>query len=156
MRPERCPVPAFLVLWVLLVPALAAGLELSVSEEYPLRGESVRLILTGEGADAARTVSVTYRPNSQTAHEDTLAVDGPELDWTPRDAGIVRLVVRDASGAVLTNRHVAVRFGRFPPSGLAVMLVAATLLFGGAILGFVALLREPATPTEEQMEPPST
>ncbi len=156
MRLERLPAPAVLALWLLLVPSLAAGLELSVSEEYPLRGEPVRLTLAGDGADAARTVSVTYRPNSQTAHEETLAVEGPELDWTPRDAGIVRLVVHDASGAVLTNRHVAVRFGGFPPSGLAVMLVAATLLFGGAIVAFVALLREPAPPSEEQAEPPST
>ena len=153
MRPDR-------VLGLLLVLALAAGtahgLAIEVSEPYPLRGVPATLSLSGDGAEAARSILVTYRPNSQTSHEETLELAGSSVEWTPRDAGIVQLSVRGADGATITSRNVAVRFGGFPASGLAVMLVAATILFGGAIFAFLALLREPALPPEEEVEPPST
>jgi hypothetical protein len=138
-----------------LLPGAALGLELSISEEYPLRGERLAITLSGEGAGDARALRVTYRPNSQTSHQETLPLVGGRLEWTPRDAGIVRLEVLGADQSQLHSRNVAVRFGAFPASGIAVMVIAATLLFGGAALSMFLLLRAPGV-AEDAIEPPST
>ena len=70
----------------------------------------------------------------------------------PRDAGIVSLDVLDPDGgAPLASVHTSVRFGAFPASGMAVMIVAGLLLFGGAALGLRSLLAAP-----QLDEPPST
>lgn len=168
-RPMRTTVaPALLAaLLVALLAAAPAGAEgelsISTENERPLRGEVVRLRVTedGEPAAGAQVVAV-YRPASNTEHREVLEpVDSSgQVLWTPDDAGPVKLEVRpegadlgadEAPGAELI---VAVRFGRFPPQGLLIMVLAGILLFGGAATAFALLLRPPShAPTEE---PPST
>ena len=143
-----------IALATLAAPA-AGAVEIALSDDYPLRGEPVTVTLSGDDATAVRALRVTYRPNSQTLHEETLAVAAGAVEWTPRDAGIVRLEALDGDQAALQTRNAAVRFGRFPAPGIAVMSLAAALLFGGAALAMVALLRAPAT-LEDEVEPPST
>lgn len=156
---------------VLAIGLLAAGVlaasasgqegpaELTAETPYPLRGEPVEIRLTtADGRPIPGvTVSALYRPNSETAHTERIGVTGPDgsLSWTPADAGVVTLQAAGEEGAApLAQAQVAVRFGGFPPVGLAVMIFAALLLFGGAALGFWLLLRAPShvPPTE----PPST
>ena len=96
-----------------------------------------------------------YRPNSETAHTADLGTTGADgtVAWTPDDAGVV-LLEAGPEDAPLAQTRVSVRFGAFPPLGLLVMVVAALLLFGGAAMGFVWLMRGPEPlPTDE---PPST
>ncbi|MDX1632865.1 MAG: hypothetical protein R3234_13425 [Thermoanaerobaculia bacterium] len=154
-----------LLLALLLVPTVAFGLEIHLDEEYPLRDEPVEISLTGEGVEEARVLRVTYRPNSQTHHEEEIPFSGRRVEWTPEDAGVVRLEILGSAGTeagtegsppVLATHRVSVRFGSFPPRGLAVMLMAAAFLFGGATFGFVMLLGTEKAPPEEEAEPPST
>lgn len=164
--PREIPNPSrLLLLTLLLVPATASGLEIRVGEEYPLRGEPVELSLAGEGLDEAEILRVTYRPNSQTAHEERIPLAGRLVEWTPEDAGVVRLEVlgtaereagTDEPPPVLATHRVSVRFGAFPAPGVTVMAVAAVLLFGGALFGFTMLLTSEKLPPEEEAEPPST
>ena len=141
----------------------APGLAIVADDERPLRGQVVRLTVTEGGRPAAGArVSAVYRPNSETQHESELAAvdsSGTVL-WTPEYTGPVTLEVRPAgtpsgpeppAAAALT---VAVRYGGLPASGLFIMILAGVLLFGGAIVSMVLLLRPPdhLPPTE----PPST
>lgn len=140
-----------------LWPGLAQGqpvARIAVDQEFPVRGETSTVTVTGEGGEpvGSRVVEVTYRPNSETSSTEELpATDAAgQVAWTPRDAGIVTLAVGDEA-----SHNVAVRFGSFPGSGLAIMILAGLLLFGGAGLGFLVLLRSPDA-AEEAPEPPST
>lgn len=128
---------------------------------YPLRGEPARVTVTGEDGRplAGAVVEVVYRPNSQTSHTDLLPPTGADgtVVWTPTDAGIVALTAHQGSadGPVLASLHVAVRYGGFPASGIAVMSVAGLILFGGAAYGFAKLLG-PDGGRLPPAEPPST
>lgn len=137
-------------------PAWAA--EVVVAEQYPLRGVATTITVSEAGAPlAGAEVEALYRPNSQTSFTETVgATDAAgRLSWVPRDAGIVTLSARPAGGGDTLAAHtVAVRYGGFPASGLTIMVVAGLLLFGGAALGLVELLRsDKPTPATE---PPST
>ena len=150
----------FFVLALLLTavqsPASAQSIELD--EQYPMRQQPQRLVVMDDAQQPvqAALVTVRYRPNSQTSSTETLAPTGIDgsVSWTPRDAGIVTLEARTSAGGEtpVATRDVAVRFERFPPAGLAIMIFAALVLFGGAGFGMVMLLRSPL-PEEE---PPST
>lgn len=143
---------ALLATWAL--PGMAGAQEISVDQEFPTRGETSTVTVRGEDdqARAGEVVEVTYRPNSETSSTETLPPTNAagRVEWTPRDAGIVTLAVED-----LASHNVAVRFGRFPGAGLGIMILAGLLLFGGAGMGFVTLLRSPE-PGGIVGEPPST
>jgi hypothetical protein len=152
------PRPGALLVLLALVPTAGLGYELHLEDAYPVRDRGVHVTVTRDGAPAAGVVvEVHYRPNSQTTSVETLPLtdEAGTTEWRPSDAGIVTLVARwPDSEEILTTRNVAVRFGGFPGEGILVLLVAGVLLFGGAVLGFVRLLRPPPhVPVEE---PPST
>ena len=139
----------------------AAAVELSIADERPLRGEPVRLTVSAGAVPApGALVEAIYRPNSSTTYREPLppADSSGTVFWTPRDAGPVTLEVRlaaDLETPPATSRTVAVRYPGFPPSGLAIMLLAGVLLLGGAALGFVMLLTGPRAKLPSD-EPPST
>jgi len=156
-----------LVLAVAAAPRAAAqGMAIQADDERPLRGQAVRLTVTEDGRPAAGAeVTALYRPNSNTEHRSELAAvdsSGTVL-WTPEYTGPVTLEVRPAGAepgpdgapvppvATLT---VAVRYGSLPASGLFIMVLAGVLLFGGAAVSMLLLLRPPdhIPPSE----PPST
>lgn len=139
------------------VPPPAVSLE--VSDERPLIGQTVELTALAGGTPlAGARVRVTYRPNSSTTSTDELAATDAAgtASWVPTAAGPVNLQVwlPGADGAPAVTHAVAVRYGRFPLSGLAIMLLAGALLFGGATYGMTKLLRSGAA--LPQGEPPST
>lgn len=143
------------LLLLLTLPGAATAQRITVTPELPVRGETATLTVTGEEDQplAGKVVEITYRPNSETTSIETLSPTDPsgQVAWTPRDAGIVTLTVGD-----LVSHNVAVRFGRFPSAGLAIMILAGMLLFGGAGLGFVVLLRSGEAPEPAVGETPST
>jgi hypothetical protein len=135
--------------------------ELSVADDRPLRGAAVRVSVADGAAPAANhEVRAIYRPNSSTSHTETVGRSDASgtLFWTPRDAGPVILEARapgaDPKAAAVATTTVAVRYGTLPARGLGIMVLAGVLLFGGAALGFVMLLRPPSP--AQGSEPPST
>ena len=119
---------------VLLTAPAGAG-TLSLSEEFPTAGEPVTVTLMDSPGDPTQyTLSATYRPNSATEKTVDVAVFGPggALAWTPADEGIVRLAAARQGEDPAAVASVAVRFDGAPIGGLAVMLAAGFILFGGA------------------------
>jgi hypothetical protein len=142
-------------------PAEAPAVVLSAADERPLIGETVRLtVLAGGTPLAGARVSAVYRPNSSTTSTEHLATTDAAgtVFWTPSAAGPVRLEARPPEAAEdaapAASLAVAVRYGGFPLSGLAIMVIAGVLLLGGAAFGMTMLLRAP--PAHPEREPPST
>lgn len=146
---------ALLFVGLLAVAQGALAVTIELPEEYPLKGETTAIRVVGEdGPLAGAEIDILYRPNSDTSFAKTLPPTDAAgaTEWTPLDAGLVRLSVRAAgSKTVLFQRDVSVRFGSFPGGGIFIMVLAGTLLFGGAALGLVKLLQ--AGPVEQ---PPSS
>ena len=134
------------------------GQSIDLEEAYPLSEKPTTISVTdADGPASGAVVVVTYRPNSRTVSTEVLpATDSRgQVRWTPSSAGIVNLAAHksDKDGELIDSLSASVRFGGFPPSGLAVMLAAGILLFGGACLGLVMLFREGQVPAPD---PPST
>lgn len=157
----RRVLPALIGGVLLAVAGAAAAGEVAPADPYPLRGTHTTLTVTGDdGAPVpGAVVEAIYRPSSETEARETLAPTGADgtVDWEPRVAGIVTLVARSGPGETapeIARRSVAVRFGGFPGPGILIMALAGLLLFGGAALGFVALMRSPEPETADEL--PST
>lgn len=139
----------------------APAITLAADDERPVIGQTVELTVLAAGTPLrGARVSAVYRPNSSTTSTEHLAPTGADgtVFWTPSAAGPVNLqawapgAAEDAPPAVVVA--VAVRYGGFPPSGLAIMLLAGALLLGGAAFGLTMLLRRP--PDEDERLPPSS
>ena len=109
----------------------AAAIELSPAT--PAVGESVTVTL----AEPATSLEVTYRPSSNVVEHVVLHADSPSttFTWQPDHAGIVSLK------AGSEQKSISIRFDRFPVLGLLILLVAGTILFGGAAYAFRVLFR---------------
>lgn len=140
------------------IPAPCRAQEIGLGDTFPLRGATETLTVTDAGGQpvAGAVVTVTYRPNSQTSKSHDLPPTDAagRTEWSVEDAGIVTLSAKSVDGESLASLNVAVRFGGMPGTGIAVMIVAGGLLFGGVLLGLVLLLRKP--PHIPEHEPPST
>ncbi|HVT42902.1 MAG TPA: hypothetical protein VMT00_00775 [Thermoanaerobaculia bacterium] len=142
--------------WIVVVMLVAVGSPLfaattiGIDSEFPLRGVETGVVVTDDGMPVSNAaITVVYRPNSRTSFTAVLRptdVAG-RTTWTPRDAGIVTLEARDPSGkgAALASLNVAVRFGHFPARGLTIMIAAGILLFGGAVIGMIFVIRSGAS-----------
>jgi hypothetical protein len=121
--------PARLLLVLLLGFGLSgpAAAQFQRSAEDLFVGTPVTVTLPA-GAD---TLLVTYRPNSAIATTDAIPATGGQVAWTPADAGVVALAV--PGGA---RETVSVRFQDTPAAGMLVLVLAGTILFGGAIFAF--------------------
>ncbi len=119
----------------MLPGAFAEGaVTIELVEEFPLHGEAQKVTLVGAEAGRVYDLSVTYRPNSETAEEELVGRFGEDwtISWIPRIPGITSLQVLGSEGAVIASRNVATRFSSPPLSGILVFLLAGLLLFGGA------------------------
>ena len=105
----------------------------------PFQGQPVRITLD----QPAEWVKVVWRPNS--AIPDTVALDptGTAFEWTPTRAGVASIVTPEGS------QNVSVRYSQYPAAGILILIVAGTVLFGGAGFAMGKLLGdddEPAAP----------
>ena len=128
---------ALLVLAAMAAPVAAAPP--STSERFPVAGKATS-IATSPGADS---IQVTYSPSSSVVKTETLEVkkltpprpDKPYLTvWVPQRAGVVEL----AAGG--ETARVSVRFDGVPVSGIAIMIVAGLILFGGVFWSMRSIL----------------
>ncbi len=146
-----------LTLCLTALPSPVSAQSIELDEQYPMREQPQRVVVMRDGRPLPGVVvTARYRPNSETSFTETLAPtdSAGSVLWTPRDAGIVTLEARASTvdEAPIATHDVAVRFERFPPAGLAIMIFAALLLFGGAGFGMTMLLRGPLP----EDRPPST
>lgn len=135
-----------------------ADLAFELSKSAPLTGERVVVTVFRDGAPVeGGTIEALYRPNSETSRLEAVGRTDRTgaVEWTPSEPGIVNLTI-ESEGEQLTD-SVSVRFGRFPLSGIAIMIFAGLILFGGAFVGLRNLLSEGAIGEEVlEEEPPST
>lgn len=131
---------------ILLLAALphAAFAQMELSTARPLAGQPVTISLP-EGAD---TLIVTYRPNSAISTQEILPVSAGQAQWTPVQAGIVSL-----SSPGIGSQNVSVRFSRPPAGGILVLILAGTILFGGAIFAMWHLFLSTAPRTDPTRRP---
>lgn len=121
----------FLVFLVLAAP-LAAQEVVSISPVQPTRDEPVTVTFS----EPVDSVTVTYRPGAITAHSESFAPGSAVFEFTPTRAGVVSVASGDAS------QSLSVRFRGAPVSGIAVMVLAGLILFGGAAISLRALLSD--------------
>lgn len=143
----RFAVPFGVLAALLALPAHAqdapAAID-SIAAAQPVMGRPFVLDLPA-GTD---TVFVTYRPGSSVAVADTLFAGGAStLSWAPRRAGVVRV---EAGGI---TRNLSVRFDEPPLFGVAIMLLAGLILFGGATYATVKLFSEGPPDTRPERRP---
>lgn len=145
------------VLFLLSCPALtlAGAVTIATEDPYPLGGEPTTVSVEDDsGPVEGAIIQVEYRPNSSTARTETLVPtdESGTTFWTPAGAGLARLSVTGPDGPTGTVA-VSVRYTRFEPGGVGIMLFAGIFLFGGAAWGMALLFSEQKTPADE---PPST
>lgn len=136
----------------LLAPAAAAQFtltplpyeEVEEAPEAPIAGRPVQVTLDSP----VDRVEVVWRPNSAVA--DTVALDaaGTSFVWRPTRAGVARIAL--ISGEERTEQNVSVRFDSYPGSGIFVLIIAATILFGGAGFAMGKLLSDEVPPMERR------
>ena len=115
--------------------------------ESPVQGRPVRITLD----QPAEAVQVVWRPNS--AIPDTVALDaaGSSFVWTPSRAGVA--TIEAISGETIVSQNVSVRYAGYPATGIFVLIIAGTLLFGGAGFAMGKLLGGESPATYDDLMP---
>ncbi|HLT46846.1 MAG TPA: hypothetical protein VK002_06420 [Rubricoccaceae bacterium] len=108
--------------------------------EVPIAGRPVQITLD----EPVDRVEVVWRPNS--AIPDTVVLDatGTSFVWRPTRAGVARIAL--VRGDERIEENVSVRYDRYPGSGIFILIIAGTILFGGAGFAMGKLLGEEAPP----------
>jgi len=75
----------------------------------------------------AEHVQVIWRPNSAIPDTVNLDVTGQTFTWTPKQAGVATMTTSNG-----TSQNVSVRYDGVPASGIFILIIAGTILFGGA------------------------
>lgn len=102
---------------------VAAQAIVDVAPDAPVRGEPVRVTFSAP----ADSVRVIYRPGAISADTAYFTPTAATFEFVPARAGVVAV----AAGG--TSQNLSVRFQRAPGAGIAVMVLAGLILFGGAI-----------------------
>ncbi len=145
--------PIIIVLALLLLTAVpAVAQDITLSNESPEVGEAITVTLD----EAVDTLRVVYRPNSSVARTEfvTSATPTSTFTWSAASAGLVQLSYagRGAEAAPV-SRNVSVRFAGLSVPGLAIMLLAGGILFGGVVLAFRTLFRDEEEDGTLDLEP---
>jgi hypothetical protein len=120
---------SIILLGIAMICTAPAKAQYVEANEIFTAGQTINVSVT-----QADTLIITYRPGSNIAEIQTVAVSGNSYQWTPKEAGLVSLST--PGGPVQT---VSVSFGGFPAQGLIVLIIAASILFGGALYASVNL-----------------
>lgn len=122
-----------------------ASAEVSVSEEVLTRGRAVTATVVDEsGAPVVDgVVRALYFPNSKVEREVEVGTTDAagQVEWTPSHPGIAVLSASSDDTSHGSSSY-SVRFDGVPASGLAVFVVAATILLGGLVFGIRRLQSE--------------
>ncbi len=128
------------VLAALLAAACAAyGADLKLGDQFPVVGTPVTVTITDfDGEPESVSLLATYRPNSKTEVPRSVGSFGADgtLVWTPLKAGITTLSATAGEKGEVANKKVAVRFEKPPASGIFILFLAGSVLFGGIALSF--------------------
>ena len=89
----------------------------------PVKGHATVVTLDS----LAEQVQVVWRPNSAIPDTVTLDVSGQTFTWTPTHAGVATMTTSNG-----TSQNVSVRYDSYPASGIFILIIAGTILFGGA------------------------
>lgn len=111
----------------------AGDLQLCATPGSPAQGASCWIEVTrGKEAVEGAEVIVTYRPNSEVAETHRVGrTDGSgRVRWTPAAAGIATIAA-EAEEIEPISLTVSVRFRQPPWLGIAILILAAMILFGG-------------------------
>lgn len=84
--------------------------------------------------NGAKQLNIIYRPGSNISQTKTVKVTAASYEWVPQKAGIFAITTPNGP-----SQTVSVSFGSFPVIGLIVLLVAGSILFGGATFAAVNL-----------------
>lgn len=123
--------------------ANAGTMWLCVDQKYPTQGKPCGIRVTKDDLPVERaSVRVTYRPNSEVM--DTQVIGKTDADgrirWVPQEAGIATLQAEEAGVAAMhsgpgglgrVELTVSIRFRTAPWLGVAILILAALILFGG-------------------------
>ncbi|MEM1054154.1 MAG: hypothetical protein AAGI52_01405 [Bacteroidota bacterium] len=102
----------------------------------PIQGQPVRVTLD----QPTESVQVVWRPNSAIPDTVALSPDGATFEWTPSRAGVATVVTPEGS------QNVSVRYSAYPATGIFILILAATILFGGAGFAMGKLLGDEDAP----------
>ncbi len=134
--------PNILCALIIFLGATGLGANISLADPSPVAGQPVRVTFSVP----VDTLLVTYRPNSALVRTEMVILSPAttSAEWTPTSAGLAQLSYLDRTGEAPANvsHNVSVRFDGLSGSGLAVMVVAGLILFGGAGFAFQTLFRE--------------
>lgn len=127
--------------------ALPASGQLSLPADPPYAGRPYEIGLTAP----IDTLVARYRPNSSVFYDEAFLIPpgATTFTWTPAEAGVVAL--RAAPGEAWQN--VSVRFDRYKPSGILILLLAGSILFGGAAFAFRKLFQDDAPVGDPAVRP---
>ena len=140
-----------ILLGLLLLMGLSAAAQgITLSNESPEVGEEIVITLP-EATDSLRIV---YRPSSSVTKTEYLTSPTPTAayTWAAAQPGLVQLSYAGREGAAV-SRNVSIRFAGVSASGLTIMLLAGTILFGGVVLAFRTLFRDEEEDGELDFDP---
>jgi len=132
------------ILMISAAGSSAAVAELGCLEDFPRVGQDQQVTLSGVERPELLSLWVVYSPNSTTQKETEVGrlSESGEIAWNPSRFGIATLSARDETGSTIASANVAIVYSSTPLSGVFVMIFAGVLLFGGAIVSLVLVLRE--------------
>lgn len=102
-------------------------------QSFPNQGHPCRLTVLDDGLPVeGAEIRVTYRPNSQVATSRLVGRTdaGGQVSWVPEDAGMATLRA-EGQGIDPVDLTVSIRFQSPPWLGIAILILAAMILFGG-------------------------
>lgn len=154
-RPTRGSIPAAVATAVVAAAVVFSTSEIRaeivVDAAFPTQGRPVHVTVRSADGVAAvgDTLTAVYRPSSEVSRTETIGVVGPDgrVAWTPLEAGVVTLTSMPPAGAAgrtPETLNLSVPFASTPLPGLAVLLIAGIILYGGVIRGFMKLGQPPA------------
>jgi hypothetical protein len=124
------------------------GAELAADSRFLAVGEPAVLTLTDDGGVGIGGAQLTalYRPESEVSVEEVVGLTdstGVIADWVPKYPGIVELSASwvDSGADQSASATLSVRFPATPWRGVAVMIAAGVILYGGVVLSQLRLRR---------------